>query len=280
MGISDTSLKSDLTTIIGADLARQLIDSYVEMQRRYFSGDWKPSELDGGQFCEAVARSMYFIDTGNTTTDLPGKIIECLLDKGKNPGTHKLTKQNRDHFCRVLQTVYKFRNDRGVAHISSAYTANYTDATLVVTAVKWMFAEFLRLSWNNDRDKVAEIIETITQIEHPLIHELDGKPLVLSAALSAPEEILVLLNRSSSGRLSRDELKAYVRNTPNAISTAISRLIKSREVRESDAEEIIITPIGEKRVREQIMSRLQNGTTSKRPVRRKTSRTTRMKARP
>jgi len=27
------------------------------MQRRYFSGDWKPSELDGGQFCEAVARA-------------------------------------------------------------------------------------------------------------------------------------------------------------------------------------------------------------------------------
>src|SRR6476646_6033685 len=109
MDVSQTSLKSDLTAIVGAEVAAQLIDSYAEMLRRFFAGDWKPSELDGGQFCEAVARAMYFIDTGSTTTNLPGKIIEYLFDKVKNPGPHTLTWQDRDHFCRVLQTVYKFR---------------------------------------------------------------------------------------------------------------------------------------------------------------------------
>jgi hypothetical protein len=261
MSISRASLESDLGTIVSPALAKQLVSSYVEMQQRYFNGDWKPAELDGGQFCEAIARALYQVDTGNPTTELPGKVSEYLLDKVKTPGPHKLDRKDRDHFCRVLQTTYKFRSDRGVAHISVNYTANYADASLIVMEVKWMFAEFLRIAWNSDRNKIAAIIEAITQLEHPLVHELDGKPLVLSTGLSAAEEVLVLLSRSAGGRLTRDELKAYVKNTANAVSTAISRLTSSREVRVSDAGEIVITPTGERRVREVIIPRLDKNTT-------------------
>jgi hypothetical protein len=271
MAISRGALETDLTVIIGSALAKQLVSTYVEMQQRYFSGDWKPAELDGGQFCEAVARALYQVDTGTPTTELPGKVSDYLLDKVKTPGTHQLDRKERDHFCRVLQTTYKFRSDRGVAHISPTHNANYADASLIVMSVKWMFAEFLRLAWNSDRNKVAAIIEAITQLEHPLVHELDGKPLVLSSALSAPEEALVLLSRSSAGQLTRDELKSYVRNTPNAISTAISRLISSRDVRVSDAGEIVITPSGERRVREVIIPKLDSNSASKASVRRRAS---------
>jgi hypothetical protein len=143
------------------------------------------------------------------------------------------------------------------------------DASLIVMSVKWMFAEFLRLAWNSDRNQVAANIEAITQLEHPLVHELDGKPLVLSTALSAPEEVLVLLSRSAGGRLTRDELKAYVRHSPNALSMAISRLITNREVRESDAGEIAITPTGQRRVREKITPRLEKNGQPKTPSRRR-----------
>ena len=224
------------------------------MQKRYYSGDWKPAELDGGQFCEAVARSLYQIDTNVITHNLlPNAICDQLLDRTKFPSQHNITTKDREHFCRVLQTTYKFRNDRGVAHISSIHTANHLDATLIVANVKWMFAEFLRLVWNKDRNEVVSIIEAIIQLEHPLIHELDGKPLILANGLSAPEEILLHLQHTLSGRLTRDELKQYVPASPKAIDMAITRLGEIRQIRISDKGEIVITPSGEERVREEII---------------------------
>ncbi|WP_096603080.1 hypothetical protein [Calothrix sp. NIES-2100] len=60
-------------------------------------------------------------------------------------------------------------------------------------ASKWIFAEFLSLVWNQDRKVVAETIAQIVQLEHSIIHELDGKPLVLSRDISATDEVLLLL---------------------------------------------------------------------------------------
>ena len=40
-------------------LANQLVDEFISMERRYIQGDWEPAELDGGQFCEILARILY-----------------------------------------------------------------------------------------------------------------------------------------------------------------------------------------------------------------------------
>lgn len=259
MKISSEQLKQDIGAFIEPALAALIVDSYTKMQQRYYAGDWQPAELDGGQFCEAVSRAIYQVDTGIITHELlPGDISSQLKSKS---ASHKLDVKDRDHFCRVLQTTYKFRNDRGVAHISTTHTANHLDATLIIATVKWMFAEFLRLVWKKDRNEVVTIIEAIVQLEHPLIHELDGKPLVLSSELSAPEEILMLLQHSSGGRYMREELKQYVHASPTAINTALSRLSDSRQIRISDKGDVVITPLGEERIRESILPKLssQNG---------------------
>ena len=257
MKMTPEQIKVDLVAVIDQSFANLIVDSYINMQKRYCSGDWGPAELNGGQFCETVARSIYQLDTGKVEQGLlPGAIIDRLLDRIKPPPIHSLGYKDRDHFCRVLSTSYKFRSDRGVAHVSPTYTANLLDATLIVASVKWMFAEFLRLAWKKDRNELVALIETIVEIEHPLIHELDGIPLVLTDKLSVPEEILVLLRHSSSGRLTRDELKQSIDANLSAISTAISRLCTSKQTRISDRNEIVITPLGEKRVRENIIPKL------------------------
>jgi len=258
--ITPDQLKHDLAAIMDPFLAEQLVNSYTKMQQRYFVGDWGPAELDGGQFCEVVARAIYQLDTGNIAHELlPGKICDQLLDRGKQPPiTHILDSNYRIHFCRVLQTIYKFRSDRGVAHISRFYNANHLDAILVVAAVKWMFGEFLRLAWNKDPTEVVTIIETLVQLEHPLIHELDGQPLVLTDALSAAEEALVLLQHSSDGRLTKNELKQFIQKDPSTITRAISRLETDKEIRISNDGEVVITPLGEQRVSEVILPKLSS----------------------
>jgi hypothetical protein len=264
MKITPEQLKQDIAAVIDPSLAKQLVDSYTKMQQRYYAGDWQPSELDGGQFCEAIARAIYQLDAGMLTDLLPGKIADQLRNTSSG-SKHLLDAKDRDHFCRVLQTTYKFRSDRGIAHISSTYTANHLDATLIVANVKWMFAEFLRLAWKRDRNEVVAIIEAIIQLEHPLIHELDSKPLILSNLLSTPEEVLVLLQHSMSGRLTRSELKEAIDNKDQStVNKAISRLITEKEVRLSNAGEVVITPLGQKRVHEEILPKLSASNGQKR----------------
>ena len=256
MKIASDQLKRDLAAIIDSFLAQQLVTSYINMQQRYSAGDWGPAELDGGQFCEAVARALYQLDTGIIRNDLlPGDISGMLKSKS---APHKLDEKDRDHFCRVLQTTYKFRNDRGVAHISPTHTANLLDSTLIIATVKWMFGEFLRLAWKKDSREVVAIIEAIVQLEHPLVHELDGQPLVLTDALTAPEEVLVLLQHAQSGSLTKGELKQYILKDQTTVSKAISRLTTSKEVRISNAGDVVITPLGMNRVHEEIIPKLSS----------------------
>ena len=60
-------LRVELARIIDPSVADLAVTTYLEMQQRYFVEDWQPTELDGGRFCEAVARAIYQIDSGVVT---------------------------------------------------------------------------------------------------------------------------------------------------------------------------------------------------------------------
>ncbi len=255
MKMTPEQLKRDIAAIVDATFAEEIVTSYLEMQQRYHAGDWMPTELNGGHFCEAIARALYQLDTGTIThKDLPGDIIKQLRDQVKVPPTHVFPLKDRDHFCRVLETTYKFRSDRGVAHVSATYNANHLDANFVIANVKWLFAEFLRLGWKKDRNEVAEIIEAIIQLEHPLIHELDGRPLVLSNNFNALEEVLILLQHSPGGCLTRTQLKEYVRKSASAVNKAINELCEDRYIRLNGGD-VYILPPGVQHIREIIKSK-------------------------
>lgn len=254
MKITPEKLKQELSTIIDPFLAVQLVTSYLDMMQRFYVGDWKPSELDGGQFSEAVGRAVYQVDTGiYTDRMLPGDIVRELKN---NSISHNLSSKDRNHFCQVLQNTYGFRNNRGVAHISPIYNANHSDAMLVVANVKWMFAEFLFLAWNKDRNEGAAIIESIIRLEHPLICEIDGRLLVLSTSLNTADEILMLLQHSFPGSVSRAELKVSILKDQSTISKAITRLTFEKKVATNIAGEIVVTPLGQKYVHEEIVPKL------------------------
>src|SRR5262249_47392377 len=143
--------------------------------------------------------------------------------------SHNLTWKDRYHLAKVIEVIYKFRSDRGPVHISPIYTANYMDSMLVLHAGKWLLAEFLRLAWNSASDIIADVIAQLVQLEHSMIHELDGKPLVLAKNVSAPDEILLLLNHAPNNRLDRSALREQAANQRQEnINTAISRLIISK----------------------------------------------------
>lgn len=250
--VTPDDLVKQLTVVLDPSLSVAVVGSYVEMQQRFMAGDWKPAELDGGRLCEAVARSLLQFDTGTIShSELPGSICDTLRNK-KIP--HNLQDKDRDHVCRVMGTIYKFRSDRGAVHISPVHTANAVDAMLVLHAGKWLFAELLRLTWNTDRRVVGEVIAQLAQLETSLVHELDGRPLVLARGISAPEEVLLLVSHAPNNRLSRAEIRELAPNQrPQTISTAISRLVSSKELRDAGNGDVALTPLGQKRLREEVL---------------------------
>src|SRR5215213_363171 len=254
MSLSAPQLIIELSTIVDPSLARAVVENYVEMQQRFLAGDWKPAELDGGRLCEAVARCVHQLDTGSVThSKLPGKICERLEDE--SPGVaHRLNVKDRHHIAKVIGVVYKFRSDRGPVHISPTYSANEMDSVLVLHAGKWIFAEFLRLAWNKDLKVIADTISRIVQLEHSLIHELDGKPLVLAKGITAKEEVLLLLNHAPGNRLSREALREQAANQkPTNVMVAVSRLIKDKEIRPVGSDEVALTPVGQGRIIKEII---------------------------
>lgn len=247
-------LIAELSTIVDSNLAKSAVEDYIDMQQRFLAGDWKPTELNGGRLCEAVARCIHQLDTGSVThSKLPGKICERLEDETV---PHILGVKDRHHLAKAIGVLYKFRSDRGAVHISTIYSANEMDSVLVLHVGKWIFSELLRLAWNKDRQVIADTIQRIVRLEHSLIHELDGKPLVLAKGISAKEEILLLLNHATENRLSKNAIRDSAHQKPANVSVAISRMLKDKEIRIADNDDVVLTPVGQKRIFEEIIPKL------------------------
>ena len=258
MSLSARQLTDELAKAIDPALADAVVTSYIEMQQRFLAGDWQPTELDGGRLCEAVARACYQLDSGTVThSQLPKELCDKIEDE-QNLRQHNLDIKDRRHITRAIGLVYKFRSDRGSVHISPKYTADFMDSMLLVHAGKWILAEFLRITWTQDKELIAETIAQIVQLEYSLVHELDGIPLVLDERVSAPEEILLLLNHAEGHKLSRYDLIMQAKNSnEKSLTVALSRLSKANEIRNtSTVGSVALTPKGQKRVIEKIIPSL------------------------
>lgn len=253
--LSPAELINRLSSIVNLAFARDAILSYVEMQQRFWAGDWKPAELDAGRLCEAVSRALLQLDTGTVThANLPGAIRDQLLSKKIQ---HKLDEKDRYHICKAIEVVYKFRSDRGPVHISPVHTANHIDSVFVLHAGKWILAEFLRLAWNQDRQAIGRVIEQLAQLDHSLIHELDGQPMVTAKDVTTAEEILILLFHATGYRMSRKDIhSAVVNRSVTGVNTALRSLGDSKEVRVASNGDIAITPPGQNRVMTHVVPRL------------------------
>src|SRR5438445_7042348 len=110
--IDKATLISELAPPLDAALANQLLDEFISLERRFVLRDWEPAELDGGQFCEVLARVYYHLDSANLN---PIKSFDdCLKYLENDALSHAVQpRHNVLHPARVLRTTYKFRSQRG-----------------------------------------------------------------------------------------------------------------------------------------------------------------------
>jgi hypothetical protein len=178
-----------------AELADEVLEGYGEAKRRYYLGDHRPTEVEGGRFCEAVTRVLEHELLGGYTPlgkSLPGlndkRLSSFFRTQGKPDGL-------RVHLPKALYFIYGIRNQRDVAHLGDGIDPNLQDATLVVNNLDWMMAELVRTYHSVTPDEAHAIITDLVTREVPVIEEIDGQPLC-SKDLGVADRILVFLYRA------------------------------------------------------------------------------------
>lgn len=241
-------------------LADQLLDEFISMERRYIQSDWEPTELDGGQFAEVLARVLYHVDSGNLNQ---GKDFGDCLDYVEEDKNRHQINPRRDalHIAKVLRTIYKFRSQRGAVHVSPTYKANAMDSKFLIESVRWCMMETLRVFWQGDQEVVAKAIRELLQFDVPCIGTFEGAILVQRTDLTAEEELLVLLHYAGEVGFSRGELGQHAKRTSPRVSEALDKLTsaKVRQVILTPSGHYQLTGLGHKRIREQLAGKLLLG---------------------
>lgn len=255
--IDKARLLAELSPPFDPLLCSQLLDEFISAESRFIQRDWEPAELDGGQFCEILARICYHIDSGvlNQNKDFDS----CCGFVENEQVKHKYA-QRRDllHIVKVIRTVYKFRSQRGAVHISPSYGPNHMDSKLVIECVRWAMNETLRLFWKGDREAVAKAIRELLQFDVPCVGVFDGALLVQRTDLTAEEEILVLLHFAGEQGFSRSEIGKAAYRDSSTVTKTLQRLTApaSRQVVPLGNGRYRLTDLGSKRVREQLAKKL------------------------
>jgi len=241
-------------------LAAQLLDEYESLERRFVLSDWEPAELDGGQFCEILARILNHIDSGHVslTKDVKDCLAYVVDDDNKRPH-HYTPRSDFLHLAKVVGTVYKFRSARGAVHISSTYEPNHMDARLVIECARWCLAETLRIFWTNDREEVASTIREILKFDTPCVGLFGDRTIIQRTDLSVDEEILVLLHHAGEAGLTRAALGQSLFSPASTISDALKRLASAqcRQIVERTPKHFVLGDLGAKRIREQLSQKLR-----------------------
>lgn len=257
--VEQRQLIARISPPLDAVLAEQLVTEFVSMERRYIQRDWEPAELDGGHFCEALARILYHMDSGQL--DRARSVDDSLVYVEDNNGTRTHAIQPRHdalHLARVVRTIYRFRNQRGVAHISPTYKANHMDARLVTECARWCITEALRLHGGADRDEVARMIRELLQFDVPAIGVFEGLVLVQRTDLTPDEEVLLLLHYAGERGYTRRQIGNFAQVASQRVSDALARLKspQRREVIELPDGRYKLTDRGSMRVRNELADKL------------------------
>jgi hypothetical protein len=238
-------------------LANQLIDEFISLERRFIQRDWEPAELDGGQFCEILARILYHLDSSNL--NVSRSFDDCCKYIENDQNSHQIQpRSDALHLVKVLRTAYKFRSQRGAVHISPHYTPNHMDSKFLTESVRWCFNEVLRIFWQADLEKVAKTIRELLQFDVPCIGKFEDVVIVQRTDLKSEEEILVLLHFAGEQGFSRYELGRYAQFSSASVTKGLQKLSSPqfRQIIQLSNDNYRLTDLGAKRLREELADKL------------------------
>jgi len=184
-----------LEKVYSSDIAKNIINSYKEIEQNFVIKKWKPSELDAGHFVESVRRLIEFELFGSFTpfSKKLSNFTDHELRRYESATGHE---SYRILIPRILKSIYNIRNKRGVGHVTTI-SPNEMDSTIIIYNVKWVLAELVRLNSSLTISETQKLIDTIIERKIDLIWKEDGIVRILNTKLKTEEKILILLYDTS-----------------------------------------------------------------------------------
>jgi len=206
-----STIESQLAVKLDKSLVKELLDAHEEARRNFYLGGLRLSEVEGGRFCEAAFRLLEEITTGKWTA--LGKMLgtEKLIDSLRTLDSSKFPDAVRLHIPRALRLVYDIRNKRDAAHLADGIDPNLQDATLVISTINWVLAEFVRIHHSVSPDEAHRIVDDIVARTVPIVQDFDGALKILNTTLGASEYCLVLLYHRGNDGATFADLDSWVR---------------------------------------------------------------------
>lgn len=238
-----TALIDSMSPTVEKKYVEQVFAEFVNLERRYYFGDWGPAECDAGRFCEALVNPLNLLNRGTTTTQSPSVFATKLVNVDID---HNLNRTDRKNLSKMMLSVYEIRSSRNSVHFAPGYSADCVDSVVTVASCKWLLCELVRLVSGQSNEQTAKLLRGLAQLGDPVIFELDGRPIIMRLGLSAPQEILILLLHRPGYAATKSELIQYAAPYHSAKSIGISlpRLESKRQVALSTDGKYYMTTLG------------------------------------
>ncbi len=250
--MSVSQVESIIKQAYGDDITNHLLSSFKEIEENFVIKKWKPSELNAGHFVESVRRILEFELSGNYTPY--GQNLSNFNDQ-----TIRQYEQAQGHesfrmlIPRTLKSIYNIRNKRGVGHVGPVLP-NKMDASFILSSVKWILAELIRLKSNLSPDDTLALINQISDRNIELLWDTDGLRRVLNSKIPAKEQVLILLFDKSPCHIEELRNAIEYKNAPNFRKLVVGKLHGERFIELNQENGICsISPTGTIRAEELII---------------------------
>jgi hypothetical protein len=195
-------VRGSLLAIAPHELAEALLREFQELNERFYLGDFRPSELSGARYSEAALRICQHVCLSSYTPlgkSLPG--LDKLLPQFELTPSSSAKDSFRIHVPRACRTIYDFRSKRDVAHLGVGVSPNVADASLVLSVVSWVMAEFVRIGYKSDIATAQRLVDNLVQRRTPLLWRDEDIVRVLDPKLTYTEQVLLVLHHFQPERV-------------------------------------------------------------------------------
>lgn len=202
------------------DLVARLVEHFVEIRRNAMQQNL--GSVAPGRFVEAFVQTLQFLSSG--TFETSPRVHAELLRLESDPS---LQEGLRLCATRAAQTMYTFRNKRGIAHQNAVGPTSY-DQHFLCSSAQWIMTELIRSTSGCDADEAETLVRHVTAPPAGVVEDFGDRKLVLPE-LSVRDEILVLLHSVYPDRASqRDILGSLDRVSLRAVLTSMRSLWKRK----------------------------------------------------
>jgi hypothetical protein len=239
-------IEAQVSANLDAKLVHELLEAHAEAKRNFYLGGLRLMEVEGGRFCEAAFRLLEQEAKMKVTPVGTQLDTDKLIRDLSNLPSAQFNDSIRLHIPRSLRLVYDIRNKRDAAHLADGIDPNLQDATLVVSVIDWVLAEFIRLHHNVSADEASKIVNGIVTRVAPVVQDFNGFLKILNPNFGVSDHCTVLLYQRGHNGATFEELKTWARPKMRAnLQRALDALVNHKDFAHFDGTRYFITRQGE-----------------------------------